>query len=110
MEMTDFATLLMFLPAGFEWILVLGAIGALFFGVKKIPQFARSLGSATSEYEKARIRADKELQALKGSGSNSEGRGKLEEIADTLGISHESRSDGDLRKDIQRELGRRETA
>ena len=109
MEMTDFATLLMFLPAGFERILVLGAIGALFFGVKKIPHFARSLGSATSEYEKARIRADTELHALKDAGANSEGRGKLEEIADTLGINHESRSDSDLRKDIQRELGRRET-
>ncbi len=109
MEMIDYSTLLMFLPAGFEWILVLGAIGALFFGVKKIPQFARSLGSATSEYEKARIRAEKELQALKGAGANSEGRGKLEEIANTLGINHESRSDSDLRKDIQREIGGRET-
>jgi sec-independent protein translocase protein TatA len=105
MEMIDYSTLLMFLPAGFEWILVLGAIVALFFGVKKIPQFARSLGSATSEYEKARIHAE----ALKGAGANSEGRGKLEEIANTLGINHESRSDSDLRKDIQREIGGRET-
>ena len=85
-------------------MLIVGAIGALFFGVKKIPQFARSLGSATSEYEKA----TRELQAPKDGGNLGVGA-NMEEIADTLGVNHESRSDDDLRKDLQRELGGSET-
>jgi sec-independent protein translocase protein TatA len=107
-EMTGFDALLMIIPAGLEWVLVLGAIGALFFGVKKIPHLARSLGSATTEYEMSKIRSNNELQTIKDSG-NTDGRVKLKEIADKLGMNHETRADDELRKDIQRELGRRET-
>lgn len=35
------------------------------FGVKKIPELARSFGKATAEYEKARIEAKKELEQIK---------------------------------------------
>ena len=50
---------------GWEIPLIIVLIVVVFFGVKKIPELARSFGKATAEYEKARIEAKKELQQLK---------------------------------------------
>jgi sec-independent protein translocase protein TatA len=76
--------MLLVIPAGMEWLLIILVIGVMFFGVKKIPQLARSLGSATSEFEKAKIQADKELSRLKtGDDDRAENRDRLQSIADT---------------------------
>ena len=64
--------------AGQEWIFVIVAIAVIFFGAKKIPELARSMGKATSEYEKARIDAEKEITQFKGERMERE---KLNEIA-----------------------------
>src|SRR6185369_17948516 len=53
------------LPTGYEFLIIIVIIVVLFFGVKKIPELARSFGKATAEYEKARIEAKKELIKLK---------------------------------------------
>ncbi len=87
---------------GVEWVIVLGLIVAVFFGAKKIPELARSLGKATAEFEKARIEARRELEQMKSSGNA--GREKLEKVADLLGIDHVDRSDDDLRAAIEAEL------
>jgi sec-independent protein translocase protein TatA len=76
----------------------------VFFGVKKIPELARSFGKATAEYEKARIEAKKELQQLKNQGNL--GREKLESIADTLGIDYYNKNDDELRAAIDVELNK----
>lgn len=89
---------------GLEWVIIIGLIVVVFFGVKKIPELARSFGKATAEFEKARIEAKKELQQLKNQGSV--GREKLESIADSLGIDYTNKNDDELRAAIELELNK----
>jgi len=87
------------IPGGYEWILIIVIIVVVFFGVKKIPELARSFGKATAEYEKARIEAKKELEQIRS--KDKVGREKLEEIAESLGIDYSNKNDDDLRKAIE---------
>ena len=96
--------LIMQIPAGMEWLLIVVVIVVVFFGVKKIPELARSFGKATAEYEKARIEAKKELQQLKSQGGV--GREKLESIADSLGINYTNKNDDELKAAIDVELNK----
>jgi sec-independent protein translocase protein TatA len=89
---------------GWEWVIIIGLIVVVFFGVKKIPELAKSFGKATAEYEKARIEAKRELQQLKSKGSV--GREKLESIADSLGIDYTNKNDDELRAAIEVELNK----
>ena len=50
---------------GAEWIIVILIIVILFFGAKKIPELARSLGKASSEFQRARIDAKKTIESDK---------------------------------------------
>lgn len=86
-------------PFGYEWIFIIIIIVVIFFGVKKIPELARSFGKATAEYEKARIEAKKELEQIKR--EDKIGREKLEEIAESLGIDYTNKDDVELRKAIE---------
>jgi sec-independent protein translocase protein TatA len=92
--------------AGFEWIFIIVIIVVLFFGVKKIPQLARSFGKASAEYEKAKIEAKKELQQVKNQQTFGANREKLEAIADTLGIDYTDKNDDDLRIAIEAEINK----
>lgn len=88
---------------GLEWVFIIIIVVVLFFGVKKIPEIARSMGKASSEYEKAKIQAKQELEQFKGHDSQYErsvDREKLESIADTLGIDSANKNDEELRKAI----------
>lgn len=89
---------------GWEWVIIIGLIVVVFFGVKKIPELARSFGKATAEFEKARIEAKRELQQMKSEGSV--GREKLESIADSLGIDYSNKNDDELRAAIELELNK----
>ena len=86
-------------PFGYEWIFIIVIIVVIFFGVKKIPELARSFGKATAEYEKARIEAKKELEQIKG--KDKMGREKLEELAESLGIDYTNKNDDELKKAIE---------
>jgi len=75
----------------------------LFFGVKKIPEIARSVGRASSEYQKAKIQAKQELNQMNakdGVNKSTIDREKLESIADTLGIDSTNKNDAELREAI----------
>ncbi len=50
---------------GPELIILVIVIGVLIFGVKKIPQLAKTFGKAKGEFEKGKIEADKELKEFK---------------------------------------------
>jgi sec-independent protein translocase protein TatA len=39
------------MPGGPEWLIVLGVV-VLLFGAKKLPELARSMGKASSEFKK----------------------------------------------------------
>jgi sec-independent protein translocase protein TatA len=89
---------------GLEWIIIVGLIVVVFFGVRKIPELARSFGKASAEFQKARIEAKRELQQMKTQGSI--GREKLEAIADSLGIDYTNKNDDELRTAIEIELNK----
>jgi sec-independent protein translocase protein TatA len=77
------------------------------FGAKKIPDIARSLGKASTEYQKSKIEAKKEIELIRSGNDNSDNnlnRAKLEEIADKLGIDCSARSDEELRNAIETEI------
>jgi sec-independent protein translocase protein TatA len=101
------ASLLMqFGAQGWEWILIIVVIVVVFFGVKKIPELARTFGKAGAEYEKAKIEAKRELQQLKTEQTGKVGREKLEEIAESLGIDYTNKNDEELRAAIDVELNK----
>lgn len=53
------------LPSGMEWVFLVVAVAIVFFGVKKVPELARSLGKARGEFEKARIESQRDLDRIK---------------------------------------------
>ena len=89
---------------GLEWIIIIGLIVVVFFGVRKIPELARSFGKASAEFQKARIEAKRELQQMKSEGNV--GREKLETIAESLGIDYTNKNDDELRTAIEIELNK----
>ena len=106
--MLGLTSLIMGIVNGAEIIILVVVIAALFFGVKKIPELARSFGRASTEYEKARIEARREMQQLRKQNDTTTNidREKLESIADTLGIDYSSKNDEDLRASIEAEINR----
>lgn len=47
---------------GMEWIIVIVAIILFLFGAKKIPELARGLGKATSEFNRGKYLVQKEMR------------------------------------------------
>jgi sec-independent protein translocase protein TatA len=103
--MDGLSTLLMqvFGVGGFEWIFIILIIVVFIFGVKKIPELAKSFGKASAEFEKARIEAKRELRQIRNQDRNVS-REKLEAIADTLGIDYTNKNDDELRIAIEVEI------
>ena len=59
-----FESLILQFPMGTEWLWIIIIIGVLFFGAKKIPELARTLGKSKGEFEKGKMEGDKELKDL----------------------------------------------
>jgi sec-independent protein translocase protein TatA len=81
----------------------------LFFGAKRIPELARSLGKASSEFQKAKIEAKKTLENDHYRSQKSVDREKLESIAETLGVDYSNKNDQDLKLAIESELKKQGT-
>jgi sec-independent protein translocase protein TatA len=94
------------MPFGFEWLFIIVIIIVLFFGVKKIPELAKSFGKATAEFEKAKIEAKRDLDKYKKENIDIE-REKLESIAETLGIDYTDKNNEDLKKSIENEINKK---
>jgi sec-independent protein translocase protein TatA len=118
MESLPLNMMMQMIPSGFEWIFIVIIVVVLIFGAKKIPDLARGFGKATSEFEKARIEAKRELRELKNTGTSSStttttntaaNREKLESIADTLGIDYTDKNDDQLRLAIETEINKSQT-
>ena len=104
--MFELTSLIMGIVNSAEVIIIVVIIAILFFGIKKIPDLARSLGKASTEYEKPRIEAKKEIQQIKNRSRTNIDREKLESIADTLGIDYSTKNDEDLKTSIETEIDR----
>ena len=92
---------------GFEWVIIILVIVVIFFGAKKIPELARSMGKATSEFQKARMEAKKTVENDSTIGKNEQDsidREKLESIAETLGVDYSNKNDQDLKNAIDEKL------
>jgi sec-independent protein translocase protein TatA len=104
---TELSNLIMGIVNGTEWIIIIVVIAVVIFGAKKVPEIARSFGRATTEYEKAKIEAKKELQRIRnlpGATSIQDDREKLEAVAETLGINYSNKNNLELRAAIQSEI------
>jgi sec-independent protein translocase protein TatA len=117
MESLPLNMMMQMIPSGFEWIFIVVIVVVLIFGAKKIPDLARGFGKATTEFEKARIEAKRELREIKNAGTSSTttttntaaSREKLESIADTLGIDYTDKDDEQLRLAIETEINKSQT-
>jgi sec-independent protein translocase protein TatA len=117
MESIPLNMMMQMIPSGFEWIFIVVIVVVLIFGAKKIPDLARGFGKATTEFEKARIEAKRELREIKNAGTSSSStttntaanREKLESIADTLGIDYTDKDDDQLRLAIETEINKSQT-
>lgn len=91
----------MFIPSGIEWIFLVVIVIVLLFGVKRIPEIARSVGKASFEFKKAKLESEKELNTLRNQKSVSADRNKLESIAQTLDIDYTTKDDEELKMAIE---------
>ena len=94
---------------GIEWIIIIIIFLALIFGSKKLPEVARGIGKATSEFEKAKIQMRREMemakvQSLDTVPNPNPDREKLEDIAEILGIDYSNKGDNELRMAIDSEI------
>lgn len=97
---------------GMEWIIIILVIVVIFFGAKKIPELARSMGRATSEFQKARVEAKRSLANETNNPEKAQqtiDREKLESIAETLGVDYSNKDDQDLKNAIDEELKKQGT-
>lgn len=103
--MLGLSNLIMGILNSAEVIIILIIAVALIFGARKIPEIARSLGKVSTEYEKSRVEAKKEMEAIRNTNSNNNlSRERLETIAGTLGIDYSTRNDDELRTAIETEI------
>ena len=96
---------------GVEWIIIVILFLALIFGSNKLPEVARGIGKAASEFEKAKSQMRREMEMAKiqsidkvpNSNPNPD-REKLEDMADILGIDYTNKGDNELRTAIDSEI------
>lgn len=111
----DYKLFFMAFINGMEWIIIILVIVVVFFGAKKIPELARSMGKATSEFQRARIEAKKTLDNETSNRDKQQqqqqsiDREKLESIAETLGVDYSNKDDQDLKNAIDEELKKQGT-
>jgi len=96
---------------GVNELIMIGALVGLLFGASKLPELFRNLGRAQVEFRKGQKEAELELRKLEqemkdGEISKKHARAKLEEIARSLGIDSEGKSDEELIDEINKLLER----
>jgi sec-independent protein translocase protein TatA len=104
--MLELSNLMMGILNSTEVVIIVIIAVIVIFGARKIPEIARSLGKASTEYEKSRVEAKKEIEISRNTNSsnNNLSRERLETIADTLGIDYSTRNDDELRTAIETEI------
>ncbi|MCE8422863.1 MAG: twin-arginine translocase TatA/TatE family subunit [Candidatus Methanoperedens sp.] len=88
-----------------EIILIVAAI-IILFGASKIPELARSLGKATSEFKKAKQETELELKDMEKSTKEDSGNksAAIKQMAKDLGIEVEGKNDDQLIEEIQKKM------
>lgn len=84
---------------GYQEILVLVLIAVVFFGPNKLPELARAMGKATTEYKKGMKEAKQSIFQDETDNFSSEDR-QIIKAAKDLGIPTEGRSIEEIASDI----------
>ena len=98
---------------GTEWIIIIFIGLILLFGTNRFPDVAKKIGRLVGEYSNAKNQIENEMkgttnQNLQVSGPVKDERKKLEMMASGLGINHENKTDDELRKIIENNIGQPE--
>ncbi len=100
-------------PIGPNELLLILLIAVLLFGANKLPELARSIGKASGEFKKAQREAEMELREFeenlregKYDNKEEEKRKKLEDMAKSLNIDPEGKSDDELLEEIKKAIPR----
>ena len=98
---------------GTEWIMIIFIGLILLFGTNRFPDLAKKIGKLVGEYNNAKNQIENEMkdttnQNLQVSGPVKNERKKLEMMASQLGINHENKTDNELRKIIENNIGQPE--
>lgn len=87
---------------GIEWVVIIIAVILLLFGAKKIPEFARSLGRATSEFKRGKMEVEREIKESFKEDEKEES--KIVKTAKDLGINTEGKSEEQLKEEIRKKI------
>lgn len=89
---------------GFEWIILLIIIAALFlFGPQKLPELARGFGRALGEFNRGRMEIEREIRGQFAQPA-ADLKTREERAAEALGLSTTGKSDVQLKIDIARAI------
>ncbi len=90
---------------GFEWIILLIIIAALFlFGPQKLPELARGFGRALGEFQRGRMEIEREIRGQFSSLPTTDLRTREERVAGALGLTTTGKSEIQLKIDIARAI------
>ncbi len=96
---------LQFGVSGFEWIIVLIILAALFLlGPKKIPELARSLGRAMGEFRRGRVELEREISREISGAESQSASSRIASAARHLGVDTTGRRDMELKLEIARKI------
>jgi sec-independent protein translocase protein TatA len=96
---------------GNDWIMIALVVLALLLGTKRLPDATKKLARVMAQYDKTKNMVQNEMQKAKGgfnisiTGPVMSERQKLETLAKSLGINVEGKTDDDLRKLVNSNLG-----
>jgi sec-independent protein translocase protein TatA len=96
---------------GSEWLIVIVIVVVIIFGASKIPDLAKSLGRASGEFRKGKVKAELEVRKMKAAAAypaskpTSDSHTKLMKDAEELGVQTGARADADVQADIKKALG-----
>ena len=92
---------------GANEILLVAILIFILFGATKIPELARSLGRGMAEFKKAQKEAEIELMELERELKQGKPKRKrLEEVAKTMGIDTDGKTDDELIEEISKYIAR----
>ena len=95
---------------GSEWMIIIFVAVILLFGSNRFPEAAKKIGKIVGEYKKAKDTVEKQMKDVtkenfEVSGPVKDERKKLEIIASHFGVDSESKTDDELKKIIDSEIG-----
>jgi sec-independent protein translocase protein TatA len=88
---------------GAEELIPIFILVVLLFGANKLPELARSMGSAMGEFKKAQMESEQNLREFEKSIKEpTVAKSKIQETAEKLGIDIRGKTDNQLLDEIQK--------